>query len=60
MNNIILDELKELETNFELDRIKAAFQKAKQNNVRRLSFIFKQLYAPVKEKKPARGRKKKQ
>lgn len=59
MNTIILDELKELETNFELDKIKAAFQKAKQNNVRSLSYIFKQLYTPVKEKKPKTGKTKK-
>ena len=51
MNNIILDELKELESNFELEKIKAAFQKAKQNNARSLSYIFKQLYALTTTKK---------
>ncbi|MDI6783823.1 MAG: hypothetical protein QME64_06990 [bacterium] len=59
MNNLILDELKELETNFELEKIKPAFQKAKQNNTRSLSYIFKQLYAPVKEKKQKNGKTKK-
>ena len=51
MNNIILDELKELESNFELEKIKAAFQKAKQNNARSLNYIFKQLYALTTTKK---------
>jgi hypothetical protein len=51
MNNIILDELKELETNFELDQIKTAFQKAKLNKVRSLNYIFKQLYALTTTKK---------
>jgi hypothetical protein len=59
MNNLILEDLKELESNFDIDRIKAAFLKAKQNNVRSLNYIFKQLYAPVKEKKPKSRKTKK-
>ena len=59
MNNLILDELKELATNFALDKIKSAFQKAKQNNVRSLNYIFKQLYTPLKEKRLKNGKTKK-
>ncbi|MCX7919039.1 MAG: hypothetical protein N3A72_05415 [bacterium] len=59
MNNIILDELKELEANFDIDKIKAAFQKAKQNNIRSLNYVFKQLYAPLKKDKPKNPKTKK-
>jgi hypothetical protein len=59
MNDLILEDLKELESNFEINRIKAAFIKAKQNNVRSLNYIFKQLYAPLKkDKKPKTGKTK--
>jgi hypothetical protein len=59
MNDIILADLKELESNFDISKIKAAFEKAKQNNVRSLNYIFKQLYAPLKkDKKPKTGKTK--
>lgn len=59
MNNIILEDLKELESNFEVDQIKAVFLKAKQNNVRSLNYIFKQLYAPNTKDKRKHQRTKK-
>lgn len=60
MNDIILADLKELESNFDISKIKSAFEKAKQNNVRSLNYIFKQLYAPLKkDKKPKKEKTKK-
>lgn len=44
MNSFILEQLIELEKLFDLERIKKAFEKAKKNNCRSLSFVLSELY----------------
>jgi len=44
LNSLILDDLKELERQFDLDKIKSAFEKAKKNKARSLRPVFAILY----------------
>ncbi len=57
LNSLILDDLKELEQQFDLDKIKSAFEKAKKNKARSLRPVFAILYGKeireVKKKKSA-------
>jgi hypothetical protein len=52
LNSMVLDDLKELERQFDLDKIKAAFEKAKKNKARSLRPVFAVLYGKeIKEPK---------
>jgi len=52
LNSIILDDLKELERQFALDKIKSAFEKARKNKARSLRPVFAFLYGKeIKESK---------
>lgn len=55
LNSLILDDLKELERQFDLDKIKSAFEKAKKNKARSLRPVFAVLYG--KEMKEIKKKK---
>lgn len=52
LNSLVVDDLKEIEKHFEMDKIKDAFQKAKRNNARSLKPVFRILYGARKKAKP--------
>jgi hypothetical protein len=57
LNSLILDDLKEMERQFDFEKIKSAFEKAKKNKARSLRPVFAILYGKeikeVKKKKSA-------